>query len=135
MRSAAGIYRSNATKHLREIENDQDRKLRRRFRLVRACRRRNADASGANHRLDDALHTNEDAGHWPAFLFAQCVSCGAKKFTTAHPKRAGAASQDQMPRTAPKETTMTKLLSITAAIVLFAPVAVAILIQAAQIVA
>lgn len=30
---------------------------------------------------------------------------------------------------------MTKLLSITAAIVLFAPVAVAILIQAAQIVA
>jgi len=55
-----------------------------------------------------------------------------KKFTTPHPNASAAASQIQEFK---RDTTMTKIYSLTAAFVLFAPVAIAALMQAAQIVA
>lgn len=55
---------------------------------------------------------------------------------SAHPKAISAASQDQKFKTEfQRDTTMTKLYSLAAAFALFAPLAVAALVQAAQILA
>lgn len=58
-----------------------------------------------------------------------------KKFTTPHPNAEATASHSQQSTKHMREMKMTKLASIAIAFVLFAPVAVAILTQAAQIVA
>lgn len=72
------------------------------------------------------------------FVFATNGVCDTTKnfFTTPHPKPLSAASHNQTPtKHIQRETEMTKQSSIAAAFVLFAPIAVAILSQAAQIVA
>ncbi len=58
-----------------------------------------------------------------------------KKFTTAHPNAEAAASHSQRTTKHHEGNEMTKIAAITAAFVLFAPVAIAISAQAAQIVA
>jgi hypothetical protein len=68
-------------------------------------------------------------------LFVRALQRLRKKFTRLHPPPRRAASQDQREKNSLKENEMTKLLSTVAAFALFAPIAVAILTQAAQIVA
>ncbi|MBL8545009.1 MAG: hypothetical protein JNL81_01015 [Hyphomonadaceae bacterium] len=64
-----------------------------------------------------------------------CANEARKKFITPHPSAEHAASHSQRTTKHLRETKMTKIASIAAAFVLFAPVAVAIFAQAAQIVA
>jgi hypothetical protein len=59
----------------------------------------------------------------------------AEFFTTSHPSAAPSASHSQQTLKHLRENTMTKFASIAAAFALFAPVAIAIFAQAAQIVA
>jgi len=69
-------------------------------------------------------------------LFEQrCKNEAQKKFIAPHPTRETSASHSQRTTKHLRETKMTKIASIAAAFVLFAPVAVAIFSQAAQIVA
>jgi hypothetical protein len=69
-------------------------------------------------------------------LFEQrCKNEAQKFFTAAHPSAALPASHSQQTLNTMRENTMTKFASIAAAVALFAPVAIAIFAQAAQIVA
>jgi hypothetical protein len=66
----------------------------------------------------------------------KCVNAAQKKFHHAHPFEAAPASHSQEANeTLQRETQMTKIITFAAAFALFAPVAAAILFQAAQIVA
>jgi hypothetical protein len=77
-----------------------------------------------------------DLGHKVrAFVWAAMRKRSAEKFITPHPSAQYAASHSQQTLKHMRETKMTKLFSIAAAFALVAPVAVAILAQAAQIVA
>jgi len=71
-----------------------------------------------------------------ALLFEQrCENEVQKTFITPHPSAEAPASHNQQTPKHLRESHMTKIASIAAAFVLFAPVAVAIFAQAAQIVA
>ena len=61
--------------------------------------------------------------------------CIAEKCITPHPKTKTPASHSQQTMKHLREIHMTKIASIAAAFVLFAPVAIAIIAQAAQIIA
>jgi hypothetical protein len=61
--------------------------------------------------------------------------CIAEKRITPHPKAATPASHSQQTLKHLREIQMTKIASIAVAFALFAPVAIAIIAQAAQIVA
>jgi hypothetical protein len=77
---------------------------------------------------------NENAGR-RARVFVCRRAVGAKNIHQLHPHRRRAASQVQAVETPLREITMSKLITCTAAFALFAPIATAILLQAAQIVA